>query len=395
LRHWARLPAVLAAVFAIWVAAGETTAAPPSGLLEPLPERCLTDGRLAGALGETVSGKWTGVTLRSLVRSLARDRQVAVLLDRRVDPDQAIEIEIADTTLRRAFEQVAAKANAACTRVGNVLVIAPPPAAARLRTLAALRDAERTSLLRSRRPAAPARPRATVVWNDFDRPADVLAAMGTKFGLAIEGLDNVPHDLWAGALLPEVTSVEALSLALNQLDLTFEWTPGAAGVRLLPVPRTVAIERSYTTSGSAAAAAIAALKRGSAPADVSFRGGKLVLRGTLEEHETLAPLLRGEKPRPAASRPGSMRRGGPPLERQTFSLEVRDVSLAELLEDLRRQGVPLEYDAQQLRRAGVDLDRKVSLKVTKLPAQTFFARLLEPHVLTFRLERNAVIVAPK
>src|ERR1700732_4914824 len=78
--------------------------------------------------------------------------------------------------------------------------------------------------------------KATISWEDLERPAEIVSRIGQQFGLTIVGLEQVPHDLWAGAAIPDATVCEALSLVLNQFDLTFERLPGGAGVRLVRTP---------------------------------------------------------------------------------------------------------------------------------------------------------------
>ena len=55
----------------------------------------------------------------------------------------------------------------------------------------------------------------------------------------------------------------------------------------------------------------------------------------------------------------------------------------------------MEYDAALLKKAGVDLRRKVDIDLPRLPAAEFLTRLLDPYKLTFRFEHGTVVVFPK
>ncbi len=76
-------------------------------------------------------------------------------------------------------------------------------------------------------------------------------------------------------------------------------------------------------------------------------------------------------------------------------LQAGGVSLQDLFVELKKQGLPIEYDAAELKKAGIDLGRKVAIDLPQLPAAEFLTRLLDPYGMTFRFERGAVVVSPK
>jgi hypothetical protein len=360
---------------------------------DPLPAHYRTGRRFAAAMEQPISGSWKGVPLRSILRRLSHDSEVSLLLDRRVDPDQPVRMETGDHPLRMAVNEVAQATQVAVTRVGNCLIVAPAAPVLRLRTLIAMREAElgKASVssagldrLRSQR--------TTIAWGDLERPSEIVGRIGRLFGISIVGIDQVPHDLWAGATIPEATASEALSLVLNQFDLTFEWVPREVGVRLVPIPAHVAIERTYALHGKPAAPTLRMLQSAIEGLDAKSRGNKLIVRGTIEQHEMMASVLRGSS---GSSQSKSKVTPTQSIEKQSFQLQAGGVSLRELFVELKKQGLPLEYDATLLKRAGVDLARKVDVDLPRLPAAEFLTRLLDPHGLTYRFERGTVIVLPK
>jgi hypothetical protein len=360
---------------------------------DPLPEHYRTGQRLTTALEQPISGSWKGVPLRSVLRRLSHEQQIAILLDRRVDPDQNVQLETGDRSLRSALYEIVRVTRLGVTQVGNCLIVGPAVPILRLRTLIALRekDLERDSVLDAG--AAQLRTqKATIAWEDLDRPAEIVTRVGRQFGLTIVGLEQIPHDLWAGATIPEATATEALSLVLNQFDLTFEWLPHEAGVRLVRIPAHVAIERTYALHGKSPAQTLRILRSLIEGLDAEAHGNKLVVRGTVEQQEIAFSVIRGAKsPSPTTkSKQPSLA-----VEKQSFMLQAGGVSLQELFVELKKQGLPLEYDARELKSAGIDLGRKVSVDLPRLPAAEFLTRLLEPYGLTFRFERGAVVVSPK
>lgn len=391
---WSRLracPRFVVLALLVTVAGGADSR---TGLFsDPLQARYRTQGRFTAALDGPISATWKGVALRSVLRRISHEREISILVDRRVDPDQQIEIDTGERSLRSAVDEIARLAHLAVSRVGNCLVVAPPAAALRLRTLVALRERELAarnlefsdSLSRLRTE------RATIRWDDLERPADIVRKIGSQFGLSIAGIEQVPHDLWAGAVAPEATAAEALSLVLNQFDLTFEWTDRGAGVRLVAIPATVAIERSYALRGKRAGDTLHTLHSKIEGLDAEIRGGKLVVRGSIEQLEAVASLL-GLSKGPART---LERRPATPLQRQSFTLQAHGVSLGDLFEELKKQGLTIRYNAEELRKAGIDLKQKVSVDLPQLPAPQFFSRLLDPYGLTFHFDHAAVVIQPK
>jgi hypothetical protein len=359
---------------------------------DPLPDHYRTGRRFTTALEQPISASWKGVSLRSVLRRLSHERQVSILLDRRVDPEQKLRLDIGDRPLRAAVNEIAQATQLGVTQVGNCLILAPAAPILRLRTLIALRDTELAKNANSFEGVAGLRnQKATIAWDDLDRPADMVARIGRQFGLSVAGLEQVPHDLWAGAAIPEATASEALSLVLNQFDLTFEWLPHEAGVRLVHIPERVSIERSYALSSKRIPQTLRMLHSLIEGLDAQTRGNRLIVRGTLEQHGIVEAVIRGAH----GSLPGKSKQAAVPIEKQSFMLQATGVSLQELFVELKKQGLPLEYNADLLKKAGIDLHRKVDVDLPRLPAGQFLGRLLEPYGLTYRFDRGTVVVLPK
>ena len=181
--------------------------------------------------------------MRQALRSLSREKRTATLLDRRVDPEQKIDAQISDVPLRAALQQIAEKHGLGVSILGSVIYVGPAEAAARLRTLAALRadDARRLPL-----PAARKFQRTKPMhWNDLAAPRGLLTKLAEENGLELTGLDLAPHDLWAAADLPPLSLTDRLTLIAVQFDLTFDVQSAGAGLRLAPLPRRVALTRNY------------------------------------------------------------------------------------------------------------------------------------------------------
>ena len=104
--------------------------------------RFRTGKRFLEALDRTIAISWQERRLRSGLRQLSESREVAVLLDRRIDPEQMLTLGLAQVSLRDVLRTVAAECDAGMTVVGSTVYLGPQPLAARLRTIVEIRSRE-------------------------------------------------------------------------------------------------------------------------------------------------------------------------------------------------------------------------------------------------------------
>jgi hypothetical protein len=313
------------------------------------------------ALSQNVGRAWSGVTLRDVVRDLSQENKVAILLDRRIDPTREIGLSLPPTPLRDVIAELAQSVGAETAIVGNVVYIGPEDSAGKLRTLIDLRAKELTKLAAGAkvtskdakdisawrgRPTSLTQPK-TFVWEDFDRPRDLLKQVAGKFRFEIDDLSNLPHDLWAGSAMPQVTAVEALSLLLIQFDATFEFHSDKAGVRVVPIPADLSPTRPASTK----------ITKPSATSDKKDKSSS--------------------------------------LRQKTFTLTVMNASLRDLIRTFETSGVRFDYDPVELGLADISLEQKVDLKVKQETAEKVFKDLFEPLGIEVTIVEDVVRLRPK
>lgn len=345
------------------------------------------------ALAGRISATWQNVELRTILRRISSDQEVAILLDRRIDPNQKPHVQWNNTPLLIGLEQLAASISVGVSVVGNTIYIGPAESAAKLRTLVVLRSAEvfgDASEVPSGRQFKLA-DRRSLHWNDLDTPAELLQQIATRYELKIDGAEQIPHDLWAGWTVPMADATEALSLVLVQFDLTFAWGQAGQGIRLVPTPEHVDIERSYTPRGMTPQ--LAATRWAESISGLrAVPGDKEVLvRGTVEQHEAVEALLRpGRRTtvKPVAN-------DVPPLERREFTLKVQAVPVSAIMQKLAESGIEFEYDAAVLKAAGVDLNQRIDLDVKQARADEFLRAMFGPLGVRFSYEKLTVTLTPQ
>lgn len=357
--------------------AGAATAATEA----PRPTAWKTETELDRQLDAAVGITWASSPLRPALVSLAQSQGVAVFLDRRVDPDQEVDFSIRDLPLRDLFQSLADHLALGTCRVGSVIYLGPKRTAAVLGTLAALKQEQLQQL-----PAA-IRGRVTRVqswqWPELTTPRQLLEQLTQEAGLPMEGPVPIPHDLWPAVDLPPLNFAERLSLLLAGFALTFDCPDEGRVLRLLPMPPTARLERTYAVS-SQQTAVLQELARRFPDARITRRAGGVTVAGSLDAHETLQRLLKGRRPAtPGPAKPA-------PESTVRYSLKIENQPVGAIAEALaKRLDRKIEFAPETRGR----LDQLISFEVTAVPVDELLKALLAPAGLTYRLEASTLRIS--
>jgi hypothetical protein len=297
-----------------------------------------------------VTVTWAGLPLRHVAARLAEIGGIAVVVDRRLDPDTTITLDVAAEPLDDVLARVADAARAELAFYAGHVRLVPRGGAA------ALTAAERSRASELRAAAASLRAIAgnTAAWSWADGavPHDLLATAAAEADIVLDGLDALPHDHVPAARLPALTLADRLDLLLAHFDRRVAWRP-RPGPRHEPVA--LAVIPLPTASMSPPAA----------PERKAVR-------------------------RPATAAPPTP---GP----ATYTLTVA-APLDELLTTLaRRFGLALDLDRTALARAGVAPAEIVRLELKDVSREQLLDAVCTPRGLTWRIERDtlAISAAPR
>lgn len=321
-------------------------------------------------LDELAGISWDDRPLREGLSRLSQVDGVAIFLDRRIDPDQAVSLTVRDQPLEAVLQQAAAKAHAKVAILGPVIYVGPPASAAQLATLAALRRQEVAQLpneIKSRLLRVDA-----WQWPELAQPRDLLMELARQAGLQVANSDRLPLDLWPAVSLPPLAWTDRLTLLLTGFGLTFQIEQQNT-VRLVPVPTTVVVEKHYVPRGNAASLA-AQLKRILPDATIRVEQGQLVVAGQQEDHDKVDRLLSGQSVRPA--KPANA--GGEKLYTLQVSNEPAGKVARKVADSL---GKELKYDATVLAR----LKQPVKFSLENATLDHLLETTLQPLGLTYRL----------
>ncbi|MEW4529584.1 hypothetical protein [Maioricimonas sp. JC845] len=384
------LPAVLLpAVFCPPARAGLRDGTDRAGDGPPRTEY-LTGSRFERELKRPLVATRADVGIREWLRRLSDDRQVAIALDRRIDPGRSIDVDFREVRLEDALDQVAASVEGAGAIVGDTVVIGPTVSLGRMRTWIALRHGEvldrgddlgRLSFELTRH--------RELRWERLTRPVDLITQLAKETGLEVAGLDRIPHDLWAAGAISGVNLTEAVMFVLGQFDLAFEWTDGMRGIRVVDLPPDVRITQRHFRGRQSTKEAKALILEAFPDVEVTVEGTRLAVNARIDEQEAIAELLSPRRDRgPRASA------GLGPLVARRFTLTIVRQPAMSLIRTLQAQGVTVDYDPEALAAAEIDLNQKVSMELEQATAFEFFRSFCDPLGLDFELKGTTVRLFP-
>ncbi len=346
--------------------------------------RWATGAELQKRLNSPVDITWAENPLRHAIGNLSRSQKVAVLIDRRVDTDQKLDIELEGVTLRAAFEEIARGRGLGVSLLGPVLFLGPPAAASRLRTVAALREEDVRRL-----PAGVGEKFAALqpmAWDDLATPRELVTKLAAENGVELAGLELVPHDLWAAADLPPLSWTDRLTLLAIQFDLTFAISADGTAVRLTALPNRLAVVRSYA-GGSDPAATARKFAVAAPGAEIKVSAGRVYVRGLLEDQERITqPRRPAHPPKPPARQASAADR---------YTLTVKEQPVGPLLGQLARQlKLELTLDRQAILQAGISLEQRISFSVSDATVDELLQAAAKPAGLRAHRRGSAVEVGP-
>jgi hypothetical protein len=324
------------------------------------------------ALKSTVSMTVEGSPIRDSLGRLGKSQGVSLFVDRRVDPTSKITLVIEQEPLEDVIGKIARDQRLGVGFVGSVMYVGPPKTAARVATLAALKNDEAKELPSKLRGKLLAKQPLT--WQRLTEPRWIARKLCAEAGLTIPAASMIPHDLWIAGDYPEMTLAERLTLVLAGFGMTYAVDEKEMQLQLRWMPQAVAVDRVYPTRVDAKRI-IPVLRKDYPQAFFRGEGNELRVRSTIEDHWAIEAYLSPNK-RPR-------RTDG----QQVYSLTVQDRPLGPVVEQIaERLDLQIEFGvgASQLK------DVRVSFAVTNVTLEELFQAAVGPAKLTATLDGKVV-----
>ncbi len=351
------------------------------------------------ALAATITAKWRYAEFRPALQQISDNYRVAILLDRRIDPNQSITFEVSEVELGPFFEELAKaqswnEGECGVSIVAHTVNFGPKYAMDRLRTLIELRMQELQKLAPKvdQKLATSLTTRSTRTWKDLQSPRELIVGWAKRQRVTILNPERIEHDLWSAGVLPQSTFVEACSIVLNQFDLTFTWHLKGKELQLelVDIPDSPQIEKTISLMSVSADEAEQLVKERFPSVElIRVKRQQVTLKGRLEDVEAVNGLLSPQTVASPRIPPAKSKNRGP-LSRRLFTLTIENASISSILEGLKAEGLEIEYDADAFRKAGIDLTQKISISVEKVSAEVLFKMLLNTLPVQVLIEAEVV-----
>ncbi len=319
---------------------------------------------------------WTQNPLREALGSLERQWQLAILLDRRVDPDQRVDfVSPRGASLDELFQALAKQLELGVAYVESVVYLGPAATAEVLATVAE----ERYDAAQQQRVTFLSR-RAPLAWPALSEPRGLLA-MQLPQPEACPNLNELPYDLWPAAEWPALPLTHRLSLLLAGFDRSFEWDEESRTLRLIPLPPTASLVRDYSLKGEPRQK-LAELQREFPEARLEQVGNRVRVTGSAEAHYW---IRRAAQDLPSLA----PRRDAKSDVRYALRATARFEGLAKAI--AQRLELTLEIDPQ------LDAQRatEVSLDVKDATQAELLQALAETIQAAYELRGDTLLVRPK
>jgi hypothetical protein len=348
-------------ILAVWVPL-QIRAQEPS-----VPLKYGRDYRLA--LDANTSATWQAVPLQQGLQSLSESHQVAIFLDRRIDPDQRIDFVCHDESLQQFVIQLAAEIGCGVCLEANVIYFGPPETTDTIpvllqfqrRRIDGFSQAEKRVLLAAK----------TLEWPLLAQPQQIVRQCISQYSIKQSQLDKIPHDLWNAGRLPANVLHEQLTLLLAGFDLTFS-IDGLDSIHVIETPFDRAIPFEYSVQGNQLQL-LKTLSANMPQASFDFQSGHVNVTASLSEHaviyQQLNPLVVKKSRKPEGAR-------------DVFTLNVTAAAGSVLATIAKHLDLQLEYDADVKRR----LAENVKISATQAPIDEVLRQALDSLDLTYRIE---------
>ena len=361
-----------------WAFASQGVEGDPSELTLPAPSEWLTGRDFRLQLQKPLQANWSGTTLRRLTRGIAINQRTCIFLDRRIDPDQRVDFKATGEPLEHSLQRLAQQLNLGYCQVGPCIYLGPLPTCSRLATVSEVRRQEL-----SRAPAAIKSGLTRLAgwqWERLSTPGDLLQEQVEKTNLTLAPTARLPHDLWKEQTLPPLDLSQRLSILLAGFNLTFQLDLNTRQLHLIPFPNTISLARSYPKRLSPAnMAKIKARFPGLAIRQVADH---LEVRGSQEDHELLARILRGETIRTTTTGPAKKR----------FTLRVTQAPAAAIIDSIaQQQKLVVRFDPG----LATKLQARVNLDLKEATLDELLKKTLDPLGLVYQLTGQQLTITEK
>ncbi|MEM8946616.1 MAG: hypothetical protein AAGD11_15695 [Planctomycetota bacterium] len=293
-------------------------------------------------LERKITVTWQGQELGTAVQRLSTASDISVWLDRRVDPQRKVSLQVVNQSTWQALNKLTKENELGFSQLRELIYIAPRPRARELTTL--VQHARKSLDPLPRRVHRRWTKSAPVDWPRLSEPRMLIEAWLAAADVQIVNAEAIPHDLLPARSLPTLAMIDRLVLLLAGFDLTCQASPDGSKCLIVPIQRPLRLTGNTTSSQS-------------------------------------------------TSRSPNARRTKTADSKQLFTLRLKNQPLGRVLDRFSKQlkleitwATPIEDDARE---------RLISCDVTQVELDDLLGEVLKSTELQHRLEGTRVTIEPR
>jgi len=326
-------------------------------------------------LAANLAVEWSRMPLIRCVETLRSHRGLSILLDRRVDSGQLVDLSSGRGTMVGLLDRLGDQCQLGTVVVAPIVYLAPENEASLLPPLIAAHQLQVRSLpIMARRRLES---REVIAWPKLAEPREIVKRIAASRALAVHGLEQIPHDLWSDVKLPPLDAVEQLSYVLFGFEYTFKIHESGDRIELVPISRTQPVTQYFHLSGQTEhLARVISRDFPEAKTEPALRG--LRVTAPLEQLAKMADIV----DRSSKKLTRSDRRA-----KDVFTLTVKEQPLSRVLEVLHAK-LGLEFEFQ----SGTEHAKNslISFSVEKTSLEKLLDVALQEAHLTFKRQSNVI-----
>ena len=345
-------------------------------------------------LAAPVSVAATNIRLNEQLVRLQRDWRIAIVRDRRTDPNRLISVKTNSLSRVQVLDEVSREVpSTSLTRAADLLFFGPDESAHRLPILMAWHRKE-LKTLSSRMPAASVRKlfaTRPLEWKRLANPRELLMEQARLADVTILNPDAVPWDVWDAHSLLSLSFAESAALILHQFDLALTIEADSISCRIVSCDDLPAFEHRHQFNRPLRAKLEEQLSDEMPTLKPAWSQSSLTVTTSLKDHANIGAIVFDATLNAMAS--DSPMPSGSLLTRQ-FTLGKTQATVSDLIKAFREQGIDISVDDEASDAAQQTLQRVVRREAmtARQSGSEFFHSLFDDYFSEIELLDDKIVL---
>lgn len=327
--------------------------------------------------------------VRDALMWLSQDRQIAVTLDRRIDPSHLVRTDLQAPFFDMGISQLVQPAGAGAVVAGETVFVTTPELTSTFRTRIALAQRELETLpdRNLTRQLELSRKTATR-WEPLSSPRSILLDLAERYEVQIENINDIPHDLWDSGTIANADFTTAALWIAAQYDMDLKWIDHDHA-RLVPAHPNPELEQEHVFRGRTVEQVQSLILHQFPDAQLRWGRDRVRFSGRIEAHEAVAEMLGLRAPRKPSSPVVATS-----LANRRFTLRMNNRPVVELIDLLEKQGIEFNRNPELLAEAGIDLTKPITLELQEATIDSLLTQACTPVGLTYEIDGTRISLLP-